>query len=232
MKQEIQKLAEEKNKLQTMYEEINFSKEKEKNELQPKIQELNDQLEEYVEAYKVLEEKYKETLKQKEEEIPVVVHSQTPTPVKKESIIKKPEDAKIIERPREIDPALGELKKKVSEDVEAKKALRELIRVREDTIKKQKEVIDNCQKQLEANKSEMQYMQSQLSQKNTQVKSLTAKINDLSQDLQKFKQLDEEKKSKPKTGADLVKQKIKGDKLEKVEAKPYLFGPRMDDNQY
>ncbi len=218
---------------QKQYESLKSGIDQDRQYMENKAKELNEQLDEYAEAYKVLEEKYKAAIMAPKPAEPVKVQPEA-TPAKREE--KKPaEEASATPKdPESNDAIIAGLKKKVAEDVEAKKALRELIKQREDTLRKQKETIDAMQKQLESNKSEIQYSQSQLSQKNSQVKSLTAKINELSQELEKYKKSGvpqphpEEKKTKPRTAASMVKQKLKEEKLEKVEAKPYLFGAKMD----
>eukprot|EP01022_Parablepharisma_sp_SALTPOND_P019961 TRINITY_DN3512_c0_g1_i1.p2 TRINITY_DN3512_c0_g1~~TRINITY_DN3512_c0_g1_i1.p2 ORF type:complete len:250 (+),score=61.05 TRINITY_DN3512_c0_g1_i1:602-1351(+) len=224
VKHELKDAAGNSVKYQNMYESIKDSVEQEKKILENKNTELNEQLDEYAEAYKVLEEKYKGLIQARLE---------TPQP---EPTPKKKEEKKIVEEatpskdPEPNEAVIAGLKKKVAEDVEAKKALREIIKLREDMIKKQKETIEGLQKQLEANKGEIQYSQSQLAQKNVQVKTLTTKVNELIQELDKYKKgpQPEEKKAKPRTAASIVKQKLKQEKLEKVEAKPYLFGPKME----
>lgn len=229
-------------KWQNMYEGIKASVAQDKQGLEEKNTELNEQLDEYAEAYKVLEEKYKDALQKLQEmpkQDPKPQISSQPTPLKKEdkksSAEDLPKDSSKDLSCDKIEPTnetnISALKKKVSEDIEAKKALRELIKKGEDTIKKQKENIDAMQKQLDSQKAEITYCQSQLTQKNSQVKTLTMKINELMQknDSEGKKAAPEEKKNKPKTAASVVKQKLKQEKLEKVEAKPYLFGPKMDD---
>ena len=259
IKHELIEASEKSVKYQNLYENMKAGLDGDKHVLESKITELNEQLDEYAEAYKVLEEKYKDAINmQKRVETSKVEAVSTPAKredkkVPFEQVVPSPASAHLsglagptssqaavaaspahpsaAKDPESNEAIISGLKKKVSEDVEAKKALRELIKQREDTIKKQKESIDAMQKQLDANKSEIQYAQSQQSQKNSQAKMLTSKINELNQELEKYKKggaPPEEKKSKPKTAASIVKQKLKEEKLEKVEAKPYLFGPKMD----
>jgi chromosome segregation ATPase len=246
-KQELQQVAEERLKYQNMFENLKTAGDRDKQSYEPQLRDLTEQLEEYAEAYKVLEEKLKiaqaaalpspepaQPKEDKKADDPRIKDKDPPRPKDKDKDKDKDKEAKAKDKDKDKDAeggdnTVGALKKRIAEDIEAKKALRELIKAREDTIRKQKDMIEGQQKQIDASKSEIQYLQSQLTQKNSQLKSLTAKLNELMQDRDKPKGPPEDKKTKPKTAAGLVKQKIKEEKLEKVEAKPYLFGPKMDD---
>eukprot|EP00826_Nyctotherus_ovalis_P011410 TRINITY_DN12973_c0_g9_i1.p1 TRINITY_DN12973_c0_g9~~TRINITY_DN12973_c0_g9_i1.p1 ORF type:complete len:285 (+),score=76.85 TRINITY_DN12973_c0_g9_i1:594-1448(+) len=238
VKSELQDALERGRSYKSMRESLDVECNRENMESQ--IAELTRQLDSYEAAYKSLEDKFKlflqETGDSKNNRTlePTLSKSAGKTPPSKTEIAnasnkKRTAEAtkkKTEEQPKSHEQAetlIADLRKKISEDADAKQTLQEIIKIREDIIKKQKENIESANARLEADKEEIQTSKTLLSQRNAEVKSLTARINEVAKELSKYKK-PAEKKNNPRS---LVRQRLK---KEKTEVQPFLFGPVMDEN--
>jgi len=233
VKNELKDIIERSNSYKNMQDSLAIEYNKEN--MEREINELKKQLEAYEAAYKNLEEKYKKLIQDahsvntkakstREAEIVDKAPSNNIESVnveKRKEVIKKKEEP--IKSQEQAEATIADLRKRITEDADAKQTLKEIIKLREDTIRKQKESIELANKRLEADKEEIPISKAQLISKNAEVKTLTIQINKILKELNKYKK-PVEKKSNPRS---LVKQRLK---KEKPEPQPYLFGPSMDEN--
>jgi len=214
------------------------------NELKDQIYELDRQLQEYENAHRVLSTKYEE-LGSQEKKWPKQVsnlrksedHSAN-TLIKEDSLNgseisnkapkKKLDVAKsmvkkeiVVKTAEQTQTLISELRRRIYEDVETKRTLQEIIKLREDTISKQKGTLESMQRRLETDKINIQSLQVLLNKKNAEVKTVAESISKVMQSLEKYKKPNKDKAKNPRY---IVKQRLK------KEAEPYLFGPVMHDD--
>lgn len=252
VRNELRETVEKNGSYKRLCENIEAVTESETAQLQEQVAELSKQLEDRVTAYKTLNDKYRNYVEnpvrrsvdvrrelRKGTELPKQVsklrsseESAIASLIKDElprrklevakSIAMKKKEEVAVKTPEQSQATIGELRRRIYEDVDTKRTLQEIIKLRENTVAKQQLALDSMRSRLETNKADIQFLQSQLSGKNAEVKALAESIGEVMRGLEKYKKPGKDRMKNPRY---LVKQRLK----KETEPKPYLLGPVMED---
>ena len=240
-------------KYNELYEKEMRKGDKERMEWDKGRQQLLDEIEDYAEANQILESKIKElllTLEQQnklipkgEEEVILGVpgvpgasgtNQQQPATKGNNALSNLSPSEKIKEL---MSENVG-LRKRLTKEGASRRQMHNVVNGKEQAITKLNADLLASKHSLETGKSELQYVQSNLAQKSSQVKILEAKIKEL-----QAKLIAEEKSNEANKHIHPSKATAKSSKrvnkpikspdeasLEPVKAKPFLFGPEDDLN--